>query len=42
MPGMDIISVGPNMHDIHSPNEHLDLVSTQKIWTVLLAVISEK
>jgi dipeptidase D len=42
VPGMDIISVGPNMHDIHSPNEHLDLISTQKIWTVLLAVISEK
>ena len=42
MPGMDIISIGPNMHDIHSPNEHLDIESTQRIWQVLLAVISEK
>lgn len=42
MPGIDIISVGPNMHDIHSPNEHLDIASTERIWQVLLAVVSDK
>ena len=42
MSGMDVISIGPNMHDIHSPNEHLDIASTQRIWQVLLAVIGEK
>ncbi len=42
MPGMDIISIGPNMYDIHSPNEHLDLTSTAKVWTAVLAVISDK
>ncbi len=42
MPGMDIISIGPNMYDIHSPNEHLDLASTQKVWQAILAVVSEK
>jgi dipeptidase D len=42
MPGMDIISIGPNMHDIHSPNEHLDLASTGKVWQAVLAVIQEK
>ncbi len=39
---MDIISVGPNMHDIHSPNEHLDLVSCEHIWNTLIKVITEK
>ena len=42
MPGMDIISIGPNMHDIHSPNEHLDLASTAKVWQAVLAVVSDK
>ncbi len=37
--GMDIISIGPNMHDIHSPNEHLELESTDRIWNVLLDVV---
>ncbi len=41
MPGMDIISIGPNMYDIHSPGEHLDLASTEKVWTVILEVIKE-
>lgn len=42
MDGMDIISIGPNMHDIHSPGEHLDLASCEKIWKVLLKVITTK
>ncbi len=42
LPGMDIISVGPNMYDIHSPNEHLDLVSCEHIWKTLLKVVTEK
>jgi dipeptidase D len=42
MPGMDIISIGPNMYDIHSPNEHLDLASCEKVWQAVLAVIEEK
>ncbi len=37
--GMDIISVGPNMHDIHSPNEHLELASCERVWNVLLDVV---
>ncbi len=38
--GMDIISIGPNMHDIHSPNEHLDLASCERVWNVLLDVVT--
>ena len=42
MPGMDIISIGPNMYDIHSPNEHLDLASTERVWKAVLAVVEDK
>ena len=40
--GMDIISIGPNMHDIHSPCEHLDLASCERIWNALVKVIQTK
>ncbi len=39
MSGMDIISVGPNMHDIHSPSEHLDLASCERVWKTLLEIV---
>ena len=42
MSGMDIISIGPNMYDIHSPNEHLDLASCERIWSVILKVLKTK
>ncbi len=42
MRGMDIISVGPNMHDIHSPDEHLELESCLHVWNTLLAVVRDK
>ncbi len=37
--GLDIISVGPDMFDIHSPNEHLDLASCERVWRVLREVV---
>jgi dipeptidase D len=39
MSGLDAISVGPNMYDIHSPSEHLDLASCERIWRTLLEVV---
>lgn len=42
MSGMDIISIGPNMFDIHSPAEHLDLASCKRVWDVLLETVSAK
>ena len=42
MSGMDIISIGPNMYDIHSPNEHLDLASCERIWNVLKKILKKK
>ena len=39
---MDIISVGPNMRNIHTPDEALDLDSCGRLFEVLKAVLSEK
>ena len=35
IPDMDIISVGPNEADIHSPDERLELSSVELIWKVI-------
>ncbi len=39
IPDMDIISVGPTMHDIHSPNERLDLASTEIFWKTIVRLM---
>ncbi len=40
-PDMDIISIGPDMKDIHSPNERLDLSSVELFWKTLVALIEK-
>ena len=42
IPEMDIISVGPNMRNIHTPDEALHLDSCGRLFEVLKAVLSEK
>ena len=42
IPEMDIISIGPNMRNIHTPDEALDLDSCGRLFEVLCAVLSEK
>lgn len=39
LPDMDMISIGPDMYDIHSPNEALDLDATETFWRVLERLI---
>ena len=39
IPDMDIISIGPDMQDIHSPAERLDLASVEVFWKTLARVI---
>lgn len=36
---LDIISVGPNLCDIHSPKERADVASCQKIYDVLIEML---
>ncbi|MBQ9806860.1 MAG: aminoacyl-histidine dipeptidase [Clostridia bacterium] len=39
IPDMDVISIGPTMYDIHSPDEALDLPKTELFWQVLVKLI---
>ncbi len=37
--GLDCISIGPQMHDIHTSRERLDISSTERTWNFLLEVL---
>lgn len=41
LPGLDCVSVGPQMHDIHTSREKLEIASTQRTWEFFLAVLKE-
>ena len=40
--GLDCISFGPDLLDIHTPNERLDIASTARVWEYLKAILSAK
>ena len=40
--GLDSISVGPNMHNVHTSEETLEVASVQRTWEFLCRVIAEK
>lgn len=37
--GLDAISLGPNMYNVHTPDEHLSISSTERVWEFLLEVL---
>ena len=39
LPGLDCVSIGPNMKDIHSSRERLDIASTERTWRFLKEVL---
>lgn len=39
---LDCISIGPNMKEIHSFNERMQVESTERIWKLLLGILEEK
>lgn len=39
IPGLDCVSIGPEMHDIHTSREKLEIASTQRVWNFLLEVL---
>lgn len=41
LPGLDAVSIGPDMENIHTPNERLSISSTARVWNYLLAVLAE-
>lgn len=40
LPGLDAVSFGPKMHDIHTTRERLDLASAARTWDYLVAVLA--
>ncbi|WP_062236290.1 aminoacyl-histidine dipeptidase [Fictibacillus sp. FJAT-27399] len=41
LPHIDAISLGPDMFDVHTPEEHLSVPSTIRTWDYLKAVLQE-
>lgn len=39
IPGLDMISIGPDMSGVHSPEEKLDIESTERVWDYLKEVL---
>lgn len=37
--GLDCVSLGPDMYDIHTPEERLSISSCQRVWEFLLRVL---
>ena len=39
LPGLDCVSIGPQMYDIHTTRERLEIASTERVWKFLLEVL---
>lgn len=42
IPGLDCVSFGPNIYDIHTTEEKLSIASTTRMWEYLLRILSTK
>lgn len=42
MRDFDGVSFGPDIFDIHTTKEHLDLVSVERVWNLLLEILATK
>ena len=41
LPGLDCVSIGPDMQDIHTSREKLDIGSTGRLWQYLLTLLEK-
>ena len=39
MPGLDCVSLGPDLFEIHTPRERMSISSVQRVWKFLLEVL---
>ena len=39
LPGLDCVSIGPDLLDIHTPRERMDIASVQRVWQFVLEVL---
>ena len=42
LPGLDCVSIGPDMKDIHTPEERLCISSTKRVWDYVLEILKKK
>ncbi len=42
IPGFDAVSIGPDMQDIHTTKERLNIASVGRVWDFVLQVLGEK
>ena len=42
IPGLDCVSFGPNIYDIHTTQERLSISSTKRMWDYLLTILKYK
>ncbi len=40
--GLDCLSIGPDMRDVHTPDEKISISSIARVWEFLKAVLAEK
>ena len=40
-PEMEMVSFGPNMWDVHTPDEHVSIPSVGAFWKLLVAVLEK-
>ena len=40
IPGLDCVSIGPDMSNVHTAQESLDIASVQRMWEYLLTVLA--
>ena len=40
MPALDIVTMGPNLYDVHTPDEKLDLASFDRTYAFLCRLIA--
>lgn len=42
MPGLDAVSLGPELHDVHSANERLSVASTERVYRLVREFLSRR
>jgi dipeptidase D len=38
-PGMEMVSIGPSMWDVHTPDEHVSIPSVERFWRFLVGIL---
>ncbi len=41
IPGLDCVSMGPNLSEVHSPRESLDIPSVERLWELMKVILTK-